>query len=135
VIGLAILPTNRYVGLILIDICELVFFIIDMVLYRSEKLNIKAYVLERMLILVGINASIFSTNWLSLIISAGISIALIFFIKIYYTVITIKAYLDESKLHGASELDVSDVVNLSVKDKEEPMSVHYDMDTYKSKMN
>jgi hypothetical protein len=88
-----------------------------------------------MLILVAINASIFSTNWVSLIISAGISIAFIFAIKIYYTVITIKAYIDESRLHGASELDVSDVVNVSTKDKNEPMSVHFEKDSYKSKLN
>jgi hypothetical protein len=33
VIGLAVLPFNRYGGLILIDIAELFFFIIDMVIY------------------------------------------------------------------------------------------------------
>lgn len=35
VLGLAIMPVNRYGGLILIDICELIFFMIDSVLYRS----------------------------------------------------------------------------------------------------
>lgn len=96
------MPINRYVGLIIIDLAELVFFIIDMVLYRSEKLNIKAYVFERALIMVAINASVFATSWTGLLISAGISIALIFFIKIYYTVITVKGHIDESKMHGAS---------------------------------
>ena len=35
VVGLAVLPVNRYAGLIVIDIAELIFFMIDMVLYRS----------------------------------------------------------------------------------------------------
>lgn len=75
---------------------------IDMVLYRSEKLNLKSYVLERMLILVAINSSVFATSWMSLIIAAGISIGIIFAIKIYYTVVTIKEHIDEGKQHGAS---------------------------------
>ena len=73
-----------------------------MVLYRSEKLNLKSYVLERMLILVAINSSVFATSWMSLIIAAGISIGIIFAIKIYYTVVTIKEHIDEGKQHGAS---------------------------------
>ena len=62
VVGLAVLATNRYAGLILMDISELIFFMIDMVLYRSHKLNIKAYVFERFFIMMALNASVFATS-------------------------------------------------------------------------
>ena len=38
-------------------------------------------------------------------------------------------------MQGASELDVSDVVNVSVKDKEEPISVHLDNNSMTGKLN
>ena len=85
--------------------------------------------------MIAINASIFATTSLSLLIVAGLSIAAIFAIKIYYTVITVKEFIDESKMQGASELDVSDVVNVSVKDKEEPISVHLDNNSMTGKLN
>lgn len=44
VIGLAVLPINRYGGIVFIDICELIFLIIDIVLYRFEKLSLKLYI-------------------------------------------------------------------------------------------
>ena len=102
VVGLAVLPINRYAGLIVIDICELIFFMIDMVLYRTEKLNVKAYVFEKIFIMIALNTSIFATTSLSLLIVAGLSIAGIFAIKIYYTVITVKDFIDELKEQGAS---------------------------------
>ena len=135
IVGLAILPINRYAGLIIIDICELIFFMIDMVLYRTEKLNVKAYIFERIFIVIALNASIFSTTYLSLLIVAGLAIAGIFAIKIYYTVITVKDFIDELKEQGASELDVSDVVNISVKDKDEKLSVHIDNNSMTGKLN
>lgn len=45
IIGLIVLPSSKYGGIILIDITELLFFIIDIVLYRHEKLNVKTYVI------------------------------------------------------------------------------------------
>lgn len=45
VIGLAILPINRYGGIVFIDICELLFLILDLVLYRFEKLSLRLYVI------------------------------------------------------------------------------------------
>jgi len=53
---------------------------------------------------------------------AGLSIVSIFIIKVYYTVVTVKEYIDEKKQHGASEVDVSDVVNASVKAKDKEIS-------------
>lgn len=124
VVGLAILPLNRYGGLILIDISELIFFLIDMVLYSSEKLNPKTYVLERLLTVIALNAAIFATGYESLLGLLGASVGFIFFIKIYYTVITVKEYIDQGKIQGASEIDVSDLVNVSDKAKDE--SLHLD---------
>lgn len=60
VVGLVILASNRYGGIILIDLSELIFMIIDLVLYRTEKLNVKTYVAERLLVLISFNASVFS---------------------------------------------------------------------------
>ena len=91
---MAILPYNSRAGLIIIDIVELVFFMIDMVLYRHEKLNLKTYILERIFIAVVFNAAIFATTYSSLLIVAGIATTFIFAIKIYYTVITIKEHID-----------------------------------------
>lgn len=81
-------------------------------------MNVKAYVFERILIMIALNASIFATTSISLLVVAGIAVAGIFIIKIYYTIITVKEFVDESKQQGASELDVSDVVNISAKDKD-----------------
>lgn len=39
------LPINRYAGIITIDIAELTFLIIDLVLYRLEKIHLKVYVI------------------------------------------------------------------------------------------
>ena len=72
---------------------------------------------------------------MSLLVVAGIAIAGILAIKIYYTVITVREFVDESKEQGASELDVSDVVNISAKDKDEPMSVHLDNNSVTGKLN
>lgn len=44
--------------------------------------------------MIAINASVFATTSLSLLIVAGLSIAAIFAIKIYYTVITVKEFID-----------------------------------------
>lgn len=101
------------------DLIELVFIIIDLVLYRHEKLNVKTYAVERILILMAVNASVFSPDATSLLAVAGVSMAIIFGIKIYYTVITVKEFIDMRKLQGASEIDVSDVVNASLKEKDE----------------
>ena len=43
----------------------------------------------------------------------------IFGIKLYYTAITVKAFIDANREQGASEMDLSDVINMSVKDKKE----------------
>lgn len=45
VIGLIVLPSSKYGGIIIIDIAEIIFFIIDIALYRHEKINLKTYVL------------------------------------------------------------------------------------------
>lgn len=45
VIGLALLPINHYAGLILIDLADLTFIVIDIVLYRGDKINFKAYLI------------------------------------------------------------------------------------------
>ena len=39
----------------------------------------------------------------------------VFIVKIYYTIITVKDFIDYRKEQGASEIDVSDIVNISVK--------------------
>jgi len=41
--------------------------------------------------------------------------AIVFFIKIYYTFITVKDFIDIRRKGEASEIDVSDIVNVSVK--------------------
>lgn len=97
VIGLAILPINRYGGIIVIDIAELVFLVLDLVLYRLEKLHVKIYVIEKALTMAAINASIFANDSLALLIVAGLCIASIFLIKIYYTGVTMKEYLDRKR--------------------------------------
>ena len=43
---------------------------------------------------------------------------IVFIVKIYYTIITVKDFIDYRKEQGASEIDVSDIVNISVKQKE-----------------
>jgi hypothetical protein len=135
VVGLAILPLNRYGGLILIDIAELIFFLVDMVLYRSEKLNAKTYVLERVLIVVALNGSIFADTSISLLALAGVGMGGILLIKIYYTVITVKEYIDLGRIQGASEVDVSDIVNVSDKAKDD-FSMHIDSKSFiHSKIN
>jgi len=122
VIGLGLLPINHYAGLIIIDLADLAFIVIDIVLYRSEKINFKAYLVERIFTLIALNTSIFATSSISLLVVGGLSIFSIFIIKVYYTVLTVKEYIDERKKHGASEIDVSDVVNASVKAKDKELS-------------
>ena len=56
------LPINLYGGIIIFDILDLVFIIIDLGLYRQEKLNIKTYIAERVLVLMAVNGSVFSSN-------------------------------------------------------------------------
>lgn len=45
IIGLVVMASNRYGGIIIIDIAEILFFLIDVALYRTEKLHLKLYVL------------------------------------------------------------------------------------------
>lgn len=117
VIGLAILASNRYGGIILIDLAEILFIILDLTLYRVEKLSVKLYVLERALILIAFNSAVLTSDKMSLLGLVGSTMAVLFCIKLYYTAITTKEFIDEHKLIDASEIDISDVVNLSVKEK------------------
>ena len=84
VIGLGLLPINHYAGLIIIDLADLAFIVIDIVLYRSEKINFKAYLVERIFTLIALNTSIFATSSISLLVVGGLSIFSIFIIKVYY---------------------------------------------------
>jgi hypothetical protein len=65
-----------------------------------------------------------------LLVVAGLSIGGVFFIKIYYTVITVKEHIDEGKVRGASEIDVSDIVNVSVKGKDDQLSLQLDSKSF-----
>ena len=84
------LPSNIYAGIIFIDLIELTFIIVDVVFYRFEKLNFKVYVAERVLTFIAINTSIFATDSLTLLVVAGLCMAAIFLIKIYFTGVTVK---------------------------------------------
>jgi hypothetical protein len=117
IVGLAVLPINLYGGIIIFDLFDLVFFIFDLGLYRQEKLNIKTYAIERILVLMAVNGSIFAPNATSTLGVVGVSMGLVFIIKLYYTAITVKAYIDANREEGASEMDLSDVINMSVKEK------------------
>lgn len=94
--------------------------IVDLALYRTEKLNIKTYVAERLLIIIAFNASVFSGSSTTLLGLMGGTMAILFAIKLYYTAKTTKEYIDEMKIQDASEIDVSDIVNLSIKEREDP---------------
>lgn len=98
VVGLAFMASNQYGGLILIVLSDILFFIIDIVLYRLEKLNLKLYIAERALTLISFMAAILSPNATTLLGLMGTTMALIFCIKIYYTAITTKEFIDEHKL-------------------------------------
>lgn len=65
-----------------------------------------------------------------MLVVAGLSIGGVFFIKIYYTVITVKEHIDEGKVRGASEIDVSDIVNVSVKGKDDQLSLQLDSKSF-----
>lgn len=118
VIGLAILPINRYGGIIVIDIAELVFLVLDLVLYRLEKLHVKIYIIEKALTMAAINASIFANDSLALLIVAGLCIAGIFLIKIYYTGVTMKEYLDRKREEALEAVEVPSEEQESAKEKE-----------------
>lgn len=62
IIGLAVLPVNAYGGIIVFDLFEIVFIIIDLGLYRQEKLNIRTYFAERLLCLMAVNGSVFGSD-------------------------------------------------------------------------
>lgn len=49
--------------------------------------------------------------------------AIVFAIKLYYTAKTTKEFIDEMKIQEASEIDVSDIVNLSIKEREDPKQI------------
>jgi hypothetical protein len=108
VVGLAILPINRYAGIIIIDIAELAFFVLDVKYYRFEKLNLKAYVLEKVLTIIVLNSAVFANSYMVLLVLAGICIAGIFFIKIYYSGATVKEYLDKKKEEAADAVEIPD---------------------------
>lgn len=89
-IALCILPVNKYAGIVLLDLFDLFFFVVDLVLYRHEKLSVKVYVVEKILTLIALNTAIFATESLSLLVVAGLCMAGIFIIKLYYTGTTMK---------------------------------------------
>lgn len=120
VIGLVVMVSNRYGGIIIIDMAEILFFILDVALYRVEKLNLKLYVLERALTFIAFNASVLAPDFTMLLGLMGSTMAAVFVIKLYYTAVTTKEFIDEHKLAEASEIDISDVVNLSVKERADP---------------
>lgn len=102
IIGLAILPLNVYGGIIVIDIVEITFFLIDLGVYRHEKLSVRAYIVERICLLLTFNGAIFSEDYTAVLGVVGFSMGVIFFIKMYYTAITVKRFIDERKLVEAT---------------------------------
>lgn len=98
IVGLVVMATNRYGGIIVIDIAEILFFLIDIALYRTEKLHLKLYVAERALTLIALNASALSPDYVTLLGLMSSTIATIFLIKLYYTGITTKEFIDIHKL-------------------------------------
>lgn len=59
-----------------------------------------------MLTLAAINASVFATDSLSLLVEAGLSVAGILLIKLYYTGRTMKEYLDRRGEEEAEAIEV-----------------------------
>ncbi len=59
-----------------------------------------------MLTSIALNTSIFATNSLSLLVVAGVCIAGIFLIKLYYTAVTMKEYLDKKREEEAEAIEV-----------------------------
>lgn len=64
-------------------------------------------------------AAVLAGDQVSLLGLMGSTMAAVFVIKLYYTAVTTKEFIDEQKLVQPSEIDVSDIVNLSVKEKGE----------------
>lgn len=90
VVGLVIMASNKYGGIILIDLAEFLFLIVDLALYRVEKLHLKLYVLERVLVFIAFNAAVLSQDANMLLGLAGSMMAGVFLIKLYYTAVTTK---------------------------------------------
>lgn len=53
-----------------------------------------------------LNASIFATDSLALLITAGLAMAGIFFIKVYYTGVTMKEFLDKKREEALEAVEV-----------------------------
>jgi len=56
--------------------------------------------------LIALSTAIFTGNSLSLLAVGGVCIAGVFLIKLYYSVITIKEYLDLKKEQDGEELEI-----------------------------
>ena len=90
VIGLVIMASNNFGGIILIDLTELLFFIVDVALYRVEKLNLKLYVIERVMVFIAFNTAALAQDANTILGLAGSMMGGVFLIKLYYTAVTTK---------------------------------------------
>lgn len=64
------------------------------------------YVVERVLTFIAINVCVLVSDYLILLIVAGFCMGGIFMIKLYYTAITMKEYLDKKKEETGNAIEV-----------------------------
>ena len=84
IMGLLLLALGYNNGLLLINFTEIIFFVVDIMYYRSEKYNIFLTSVERICFWVAFNATLLKVTHVPLLVLAGFGFTIITAIKIYY---------------------------------------------------
>ena len=134
-ICLAFMCVNSYAGLIILLIAEVIFILVDWRIYREHKINKKTYIVDRLAMLAILVAAALVDTLNTTIIVFAVFLAVLYLIKGYYLILRIREYIEERKLREISDGSVSEVVNNSVKGKEDEGEYHDAKEFYESKNN
>lgn len=86
---IACMCLNTYAGLVIMIAVELIFIVVDWILYKENKINKKTYGFDRVLTLACLICVGLIAVEASFLIGVGVILGFIVVIKIYYTVVLV----------------------------------------------
>lgn len=72
----------------MLNMVEILFFIFDYYLYKNDKINQYFYMVDRCMLIVAFNSAGYMDDRHLLLVVLGITLYTVFFIKLYYIIIS-----------------------------------------------
>lgn len=126
---LACMCLNTYAGLVVMIAIELIFIVVDTILYKENKINKKTYGFDRALTLACLICVGLIAVEVPFLIAIGLILGLIMAIKIYYVVVLVYDWYQEKRRRELTDLSISEEVHKSQKQSQyDPTEKHNESD-------